>query len=214
MHVVQSEPPYFSASKNHPHILFCPYIAQSSFDPGRYNEKCFDMNEFIEHLFRPNDNYHNVQGDHPNYQDHEHSSALPIRTVRVLYNMCKDKDIDDSYNSVPIRNIIFDSRCDVVASNLSGSFRLVECQSRGKKFLNYDSNGQTITLFSPVNLGNRRIPFMLKFAEEDLYKNTQNKLFKNMGNHVFVVAGKWEKFSLGEGYVTTIENKRQVIVIN
>lgn len=211
LHIVQGEVPYFAADRSTPHMLYCPYSAKSLFDPGKYDESKFSMKTVIEYLTGKNAN--KIVGDAGcrDYQDHAHSTTLPIRTLRVLYDMCKSKDIDDSYNSLPIRNVIFDTRCDIASLQHLDNFRVVECQSESLTHLDYNRKNLTITLFAPVN-SEKRVPFVLNLVNYDMYKMVQNKLFKNK-EHLYVVAGRWQPVSKENGFVTTINNVRQVIVI-
>lgn len=210
MHVVQRDSPCFAADQSNPHVDNCFCAMKSTFDPGDYNEANFNLEKLIKTLLSSSDR-HGGGSDIIPYLDHPHSDKKSISTLLVLYQMCKYKDIDDTYNSIPIKDIIFDSRCDANSLHLHNEFRVIEAQNERPKFSRYDKSNMTITLYAPVYSKNMK-PFRLEFTQKDLYSKIQNTLYNNM-DKLFIVAGLWNVNSEGDGFVTTIQHERQVKII-
>lgn len=211
LHVVHAESYYFAADKSSPHTDYCPFAAKALFDPGQYNEASFEFDKLIAHLLNPSAKNESGSKILTRFIDHPHSKNLSIRTLGVLYDMCEQLEIDGSYNSVPIRSIVFDSRCDADSLQLHDEFRVIECQSERPDYLRYDRQHLTITLYAPVNSRNRK-QFVLKFKEHDLYRKIQNTLYENK-NKLIVVAGIWRQDSTGNSFATMIDIGNQLRVI-
>lgn len=211
MHVVQRDPPCFAADQSNPHVDNCFCAMKSSYDPGDYNEANFDFEKLIKNLLSSSESSDCGPNTRTPYFDHPHSDKKSISTLLMLYQMCKYMDIDDSYNSVPIKKIIFDSRCDSNSLHLHNEFRVIEAQNERPNFSRYDKSNMTITLYAPVYSKNMK-PFRLEFTQKDLYSKIQNTLYNNM-DKLFIVAGLWNVNSEGNGFVTTIQHERQVKII-
>lgn len=209
MHIVQGKDPYFAADKCSPHSLYCPYAASSTYDSGKYDEKAFSLSNFIDNLLRIKE----CQGSSSNssYKEHEHSFKLPIKTLRVLYDMCKSRGINEEYNFVPIRDLIFDMRCDKSQISQFSGFKIFECQSYSRSRLDYDKESSTIKLFTPVN-SDKRVCLTLKLDNMNLFWDVESKLYNNR-DKLIVVAGIWSPNPNDGGLTTTIQNKQQISVI-
>lgn len=210
MHIVQKDIPYFSADKNFPHVPFCSYASNSSFDPGKYNERRFNLDSIKKYLFAEK-NGNTVISKGAVYVDHEHSNNLPIKTLRVLYDMCKSKGINQSYGNIPINNMLYDSRCEDVLPQMINGFRIVECQTTNSVFLEYDKQQSTITLHAPASSPNKG-QFVLRFNNYELFWEVQKQLYHNR-NNIIVVAGIWEPGANPIIRYSQIVSKRQIIII-
>lgn len=209
MHIVQASVPYFAANKGTPHMDHCFYASKSAFDPGKYDEDSFDLNEVIKSLFA--EGIPTSKASTKQYKEHEHSSGLPIKTLRVLYDMCKSKGIDELYNGVPIKSIIFDSRCSGELPQTISGFRIVECQTKNSNYLDYDREQLTITLYAPAT-SLRKGTFVLQFEDQELFKERQKLVFSNR-DKIIVVAGIWKSGEDAQSRYTQVSSKRQIIVI-
>lgn len=209
MHIVQASVPYFTAYKATPHIKYCFYASKSLFDPGKYEESSFNLDEAIQFLLAEGESTANTRGKQ--YQEHEHSSRLPIKRLSVLYAMCKSRGIDQSYNGVPIKSIIFDNRCSGELPQTISGFRIVECQTKNSNYLDYDREQLTITLYAPAT-SLRKGTFVLQFEDQELFKERQKLVFSNR-DKIIVVAGIWKSGEDAQSRYTQVSSKRQIVVI-
>lgn len=207
MHIVQASVPYFAANKATPHIDHCFYASSSTFDPGRYNENSFNLSEVINSLFAEGSHTPQVSGKQ--YKEHKHSACLPINTLRVLYDMCKSKGIEDLYNGYRIRNIIYDSRCQGEMPQTINGFRIVECEALKGKL--YDKEQLSITLRAPAS-SPQKGTFVLLFKDKNLFWERQNFIFNNR-DKLIIVAGRWESGVDAWTRYTQVVNKKQIIII-
>lgn len=207
MHIVQASVPYFAANKATPHIDHCFYASKSAFDPGKYDEDSFNLNEVIKSLFA--EGSPTSKASTKQYKEHEHSSGLPIKTLRVLYDMCKSKGIDQLYNGFPIKDIIYDSRCQGELPQTINGFRMVECEAIKGKL--YDKDQLSISLRAPAS-SPQKGTFVLLFKDKKLFWERQNLIFNNR-DRIIIIAGMWESGVDAWTRYTQVVNKKQIIII-
>lgn len=207
MHIVQASVPYFAANQAAPHIEHCFYASKSAFDPGKYDENSFDLGAVIRSLFA--EGSPTSKTSVKQYKEHEHSCGLPIKTLRVLYDMCKSKGIDQLYNGFPINKIIYDSRCQGELSQTINGFRIVECEAIKGKL--YDKDQLSISLRAPAT-SPQNGTFVLLFNDKNLFWERQNLIFSNR-DKIIIVAGMWESGADARTRYTQVINKKQIIVI-
>lgn len=207
LHVVDGMTPYFAANSSFGHRTGCIY-ASNRFDSSRYDTKDFDVEYFVSKLLLESGGSDYAESKRGFPKDVGHSTVLPIRTLKVLYDICKSYKIDDYINQVSVSSLLLDGRTFLNYPIENGRFRIVECRTKQDQKIRYDKEKQTIVVREP-NSHNRII---LNFNNRDLFWETKDKMYLN-SSCLFVVAGIWEKGDYDNSHACNIVNKRQVLVI-
>lgn len=207
LHVVDGMTPYFAANRNFGHRMGCTY-ASIRFESSRYDTKDFDVDKFVSRLLHESEGSVSRESKRESNNDAGHPTVLPIRTLKVLYNICKSHKIDDYINRVTVSGLLLDERSFLNYPIEDGQFRIVECRAKQGMKINYLGEKQMIKLHGPNSHGR----FTLRFNNKKLFWETQDRMYAN-SSFLFIVAGIWEKEENNNSYACNIVNKKQVFIV-
>ena len=204
---------YFSAKPSKPHITYCEHASHAN-NYHRYDEASFDFEKMLAGLLIP------TLGNPPTTQSQSNTarkssqttSFSSIRTLRMLYILCKNKQINDEYNGNIIGRMLLDNRSQPIFFK-KGVFgnAVIECIS-----WKYDETKHEIW----ARLQNQSYTFALKFEHTDLYQNIKQLIQKHapatygFKNVQLVIAGTWFKYqNKFNHFETIIASKKQIIAV-
>ena len=124
LHVVDGMTPYFAANSSFGHRTGCIY-ASNRFDSSRYDTKDFDVEYFVSKLLLESGGSDYAESKRGFPKDVGHSTVLPIRTLKVLYDICKSYKIDDYINQVPVSSLLLDERTFLNYPIENGRFSII-----------------------------------------------------------------------------------------
>lgn len=203
---------YFAAKPSKPHRDGCPYATVSN-NYHIYNEAQFDFDNFINNLCKLTGNNSSTSHSVPSNISNSPSTSIgAIQTLKLLYSMCKDKNIDDIYNSNCIGEILLDDR-SLSKYHRKGIWnnKIVECQSN-----KYDTSAKEIWL----KISNQTITYqiILTFESEELYKKERQRIWDNSITGNFqnvrtVIAGYWSQYDNKRNhFATKIASSKQIFI--
>lgn len=207
LHVVDGITPYFAANRNSRHRKGCTF-ASIGFDISRYDTKGFDVDKFVSRLLHESEGSASRESKRESNNDAGHPTVLPIRTLNVLYDICKSHKINDYINKVTVFSLLLDERTFLNYPIEDGQFKIVECRAKKGMKIRYDKDKQMVVTLGP----NRLDRFTLQFPNRDLFWEIKDKMYTN-SNRLFVVAGIWEKEENNNSYACDIVNKKQVLIV-
>lgn len=204
---------YFAAKKTAPHVCGCPYKSING-NYHKYDEKMFDFDILINDLCAQSLTSNHTSTQHPtSHSKTSSSSEGAIRTLRLLHSMCKDKNIDDTYNNQVIGRMLLDDRSITKYHNRGiWNNKIVECISE-----RYNLDKKEIWLSAPITTSTYKI--ILIFNDKNLYEKIKNRIWKNSPTHNFqnvgmVVAGNWSKYlDKINHFKTEITSEKQIILL-
>lgn len=200
---------YFKSIPSFPHTEPICKLQDNSFETIKYIENKFNFESALNNLIelRKNVTTTNKNGNGNSPKDKEMENVL--RTIKQIYNMCINHDIDDEYNGVKVWKMLVDSRSVHIYTYGIKGLRLVEC-----RVVNYDKERNTINAICPYNMNNK---YKIQLhCSEDVFKKLINgkKLnFHEGSKSMIVVAGNWEKVNVST-FKSEILSKTQVGVLN
>ena len=205
---------YFAAKKTAPHVCGCPYKSING-NYHKYDEKMFDFDILINDLCAQSLTSNHTSTQHPtSHSKTSSSSEGAIKTLRLLHSMCKDKNIDDTYNNQVIGRMLLDDRSITKYHNRGiWNNKIVECISE-----RYNLDKKEIWLSAPITTSTYKI--ILIFNDKNLYEKIKNRIWKNSPTHNFqnvgmVVAGNWSKYldKINNHFKTEITSEKQIILL-
>ena len=204
---------YFSAKPSKPHITYCEHASNIN-NYHRYGEASFNFEKMLTALLTPTSDNPPPKESQPNItsKSNQTSSSGSIKTLRLLYILCKNKQINDEYNGNIIGRMLLDNRSQPIFFK-KGVFgnAVIECIS-----WKYDEANHEIWL----RLKNQSYTFILKFEQANLYQNIKQLIQKHapatygFKDVQLVIAGTWSKYqNKFNHFETTITSSKQIIAI-
>lgn len=204
---------YFAAKPSKAHINGCSYATASN-NYHIYNEAQFDFNKFINNLCKLTGSNSSIIHSTPSNISNSPSTSIgAIQTLRLLYSMCKDKNIDDTYNGNTIGSMLLDNRSlsKYFSQGVWGN-KIIKCKSKS-----YDNNNKEIWL--KVSDGTQTYQIILTFEYDELYKKERqriwvNSITANFQNVDMVIAGYWSTYNNKKNHFTTkITSSKQIFIL-
>ncbi|MBE1446146.1 hypothetical protein [Paenibacillus sp. OAS669] len=197
---------YFGAIHSHGHINNCPHGASNGFNPNNYDEDTFEFDNALLALTMPSKSQTKKEfsGEHCGGI----ATTSPPRTIRQIYSMCKAHDCSDSYNGVTIGKMLLDNRSVYMYPKGVFGWRIIEAKCKKPHF--YDSAKKELSLIAST--AGEEYTFILKFEDEELFKEIKNVIFSNR-EYFTVVAGRWSSSGTFNVFCTTLSSKKQLAII-
>lgn len=197
---------YFKSIPSFPHTEPICKLQDDNFETKKYIENKFNFESALNNLFesRKKVTTTNKKGEGISSPNNENV----LRTIKQIYNMCINHDINDEYNCMKVWKMLVDSRSVHIYTYGIKGLRLVEC-----RVVNYDKERNIINAICPYNMNNKyRIQL---HCSEDVFKKLINgkKLnFHEGSKSMIVVAGNWEKINAST-FKSKILSRAQVSVL-
>lgn len=199
---------YFRAIPAYSHTEEVCNVQKESFERKKYVENKFDFEQALVNLMNANtgkliENTGKVTSK-PKYE----KDKKVLRTIKQIYNMCINNDINDFYNGVKIWRMLVDVRSLHIYKYGIKGLRLVEC-----KVVNYDKERNIINAMCPINRDGK-YKLQLKCNDSVFNKliNEKKLDFHKESKSIIVVAGDWK--SIDENTFTTdILSKSQIGIL-
>lgn len=204
---------YFSANDNkYPHIEDCIYSMKGfNFNRTEYNEENFIFQNAIESLM-VNSKQSISNNKNANYGN---GNVRVLRTLKQIYTMCKNIDINDTYNEIEIWQMLVDSRSIHMYENGILGYKIIECS-----YYCYNSENNTILVKCPDRNNNKYI-LGLHFSNCELFRKTLNKIFDKDSNRHIIIGGNFKeienkisKYNIFSNFGCEIYSKKQVAIFS
>lgn len=199
---------YFQAHGEPSHNGVCGIPSIQHFNRAIFNEDEFLMPDAIINLIEHNDNVQNDNdiASHNNKPNDIIANVIhPPRTLLQIYTMCVNISPDDTYNNIPIRDILVSKETLMYYTNGINGYRILECSH-----YKYNRNTKTITVNYPYVHYERNIE--LWFDDNTLYRYVLERVINLGHSHIILIAGEFHTDDNNNCY-TRIKSKRQLHIL-
>lgn len=200
---------YFRATKpKFKHIANCPFKnnGKTNFDSDKYDESKFVFDDAIDNLLST------TQTSLTSHNSSAHKkgkfSIHPPRTLRQIYCMCKSMSVKSLYSGKEVGEMILDDRSEYRYPKGCFGNKIIEATTNDWI---YDTKNKEIYLTAPIN--SKKYTFILSFLDGKKYTTIRNEIFNN-SNKIIVVAGKWKPSGKDDNFISEVNSKKQVLIIN
>lgn len=221
--VDDKERPHFSALHKHPHIPDCNYAADNvKYNSNNYDEKKFNFDKVLHDLMRLNPNTENQTAGGTTKTNVASSQLIPshsinkpsIRTLGMLYRMCKAHKVNDMYNDFEILKMLVDDRSEQYYVNGIWGLKIIEARFKRYNAPHTYKGHSYAYIYLEVPYKTKSMTVQLRFKDNDnLYYFYKNRIYKNK-DHKIIVASEWNtaksKKVTSYGY---IYDRKQLMIV-
>lgn len=185
---------HFSASKTMikgekvTHQGYCQTLARG-IDLTNHDPKLFSFPDCLMKLQNIHGTSKEISKPRTSPSNKEYTGKRAVRTLKEIYLMCKEFDVDDTYNIYNISDILADDRNYNTYRYKIDGYKIVETTH-----FRYDADEQKIYLNYPY-FSNKN-PFSrlcIHIPDKDLYKQMQKEFYACGHYGRIIISGEWEE---------------------
>lgn len=186
---LQSPSACFVSDRQEAHIdpLYC--LKKDIFQPDKYDEELFNLDYVFDCMLMPVSKRKNKKLEENGTGNFNN---LPIRTLKVLYEMCLQYK-NATYNNYCIDDILVDKyNYSRYKSGIVGR-KIVSCT-----FYKYNKKSQSIIMNYPLYDKQRSSLVKLNVKDSKLFQKCIKKLIDSTHRNTIIVGGNWNKSNESE----------------
>lgn len=181
---------YFRSKKKLDHISSSCFKSSVTFDQSKYDESVFSLDFAFESMIGlSHQNPPINRGNRGTRQGHVGGGRLNrVRTIGVLYAMCRTLGKNATYNECSINDILADDEnYSQYCTGING-YKLVETS-----YYYYLKNELAYIMNYPADYYGKNSWVKIKFENEKLFWKYYNKLIDSHHVEPIIIAGDWEQ---------------------
>lgn len=197
-----------ATKKDYRHVPGCLFGNSGGAYSDPFDESSFNFKEMISGLIISV--AHQTDNKEPGEHGTGEPKARPPRTIRQVYDICKERAPKDMYGSEYVGKMLL---CDQSAYFWpKGIYGPLIIEGKCRKFF-YKESEEVREIYLDTPIHNSKYNLVLKFGSKKLFKTILSRLFKNR-DKIIVVGGLWGAYGVYGTFCIDLKSARQIKILN